>query len=239
MEKDVFSNWEAEHNPYKQNMVILARLYTIYLSQDSCQLDNEANIVMSPGVKPLHVKWHTIYHAILKLDSESVFEFGFGFGHNLHNLQELRPNIRVKGIDIAVKQYKHAILILPKLKQDLFIWDAADRLDACHDNSVDVAFSRGVIMFLARHIEVIHNMFSVANKQVILLEDWGAHNFYDDIKEYSLSSQFSWPNVYFYSYDTGVTEQNGGSIKAMVCSRDPILQEWAVPLSSDQQLRGA
>ena len=236
MDHDKHADWELMHSAYKHNMELLEQLYTIFLTPESFKLDNEFNIVMAPDVKPLHVKWHTVYHAILKLQARSVFEFGFGFGHNLHNLETLSSDIATHGIDIAIRQYEHAILLQPRLANRIFVWDGAERLDSAYDNSADVAFSRGVIMFLARHMEVLHNMFSVAKKYVILLEGWHAHNFHQDIKAYSESSEFPWSDLYMYSYDTGVKDVKD-TIKAMVCSREPIEAEWVRPLNSDAELR--
>lgn len=240
MESDVYSDWEAMHISYKYNMELLAKLYTVFLTPESFKLDDENNIVMAPNFKPLHIKWQTVYHAVLKLQAKSVFEFGFGFGHNLHNLEMLSTDIATYGIDIAIRQYEHAVLLQPRLADCLFVWDGAERLDATYDNSVDVAFSRGVIMFLARHIDVIHNMFSVAKNQVVLLEGWHAHNFYQDIKIYAESKRFPWSDLHMYVYDTDIKERLAAStksIRAMICSQEPIEDEWVQPLTSDEQLR--
>lgn len=240
MKNDAHSNWESMHVSYKQNMEILAKTYTIFLTPESFKLDDEHNIVMAPGFKPLHIKWQTVYHAVLKLQAKSVFEFGFGFGHNLHNLETLSSDIEIHGLDVAIRQYEHTVLLQPRLADRIFVWDGADRLDADYDNSVDIAFSRGVIMFLARHIEVIHNMFSVAKRQVVLLEAWTAHNFYADIKKYSESSEFPWSDLHMYTYNTGVKEQRystSESVRAMICSQEPIEDGWVEPLTSDEQLR--
>lgn len=240
MEHDAHVNWEHMHNAYKQNMEILAQLYTIFLTPESFKLDDEFNIVMAPDVKPLHVKWQTVYHAILKLRAKSVFEFGFGFGHNLHNLETLASDIETRGLDIAIRQYEHAVLLQPRLANRLFVWDGAERLDTAYDNSVDIAFSRGVIMFLARHIDVIHNMFSVAKKQIVLLEGWHAHNFCQDIKTYAESERFPWSDLHMYTYDAGVKERHATSeesVRAMICSQEPIEGDWVQLLINDEQLR--
>ena len=240
MKNDAHADWEVMYNAYKQNMDILEQIYTIFLTPESFKLDDECNIVMAPNVKPLHIKWQTVYHAILKLQAKSVFEFGFGFGHNLHNLEMLKSDIEAHGIDIAIQQYKHAMLRKPRFANRIFVWDGAERLDVSYDNSVDVAYSRGVIQFLARHVEVIHNMFSVARNQVVLMEGWHAHNFYQDIKIYAESEQFPWSDLHMYSYDTGVKEQHHASeesVRAMVCSREPIDEDWVTPLTNDAELR--
>ena len=236
MKNDVHADWEVMHNAFKSNMELLEKIYTVYLDPDHCIVDSQRDILMKPGIKPLHVKWHTVYHAILKLQAKSVFEFGFGFGHNLRNLQVLSPDIEVTGIDISQRQYDHTIAHEPRLKDHVFVWDGADRLDASYDNSVDVAFSRGVIMFLARHIDVIHNMFSEAKNQVVLLEGWHAHNFYQDIKIYAESERFPWSDLHMYSYDTGIKDVKD-PIRAMICSRQPIEGKWAQLLTSDAELR--
>jgi hypothetical protein len=125
---------------------------------------------------------------------------------------------------------------MPHLADSLFVWNAVNRLDSTYDQSADVAFSRGVIMFLARHMEVLHNMFSVAKNQVVLLEGWSEHDFYKDIKTYSESSRFPWPDLHTYTYDTGEKDKKD-TIRAMICSREPIETEWAIPLTSDAELR--
>lgn len=234
--KDDYSNWEAQYGPYHHNIGLLEKLYTVYLSLGDFTLDDEHEFVMKPDIKPLHVKWHTIYHAVLKLKATSVFEFGFGAGVNLHNLRALSPDMDIQGIDISIQQHAHAVAHMPHLADSLLVWNAADRLDSKYDHSVDIAFSRGVIMFLARHMEVLHNMFSVAKNQVVLLEGWITHDFYENIKTYSESPQFPWPSLYMYTYDTGEKDRQD-TIRAMICSREPIETEWAIPLTSDAELR--
>ena len=90
-------------------------------------------------------------------------------------------------------------------------------------------------MFLARHTEILHNMFLTAKEQVVMLEGWTSHPYYQDIQDYAQSAEFPWSDLHMYYYDAEIVDKD--KPRVMICSRQPIEGEWAKPLTSDAELR--
>ena len=233
--KDDYDDWEVMYSHYKQHMDSLQSQNTIFLKEGRGWVDKDRNIKIDPGLRPLHINWRSVYEVILRLGAQSVFEIGYGFGHNLNNLQVLSPGMKVCGIEVSERMHAHAIGMLPHLKDNLLVGHSADYLNPRYNNSADIAFSRGVIMFLTRHMEIIHNMFLVAKEQVVMLEGWTSHEYYKDIQAYAQSDKFPWPELHMYCYDAEIIGKD--KPRVMICSRTPIEGEWVQPLTSDHQLR--
>ena len=65
----------------------------------------------------------------------------------------------------------------------------------------DIAFTQAVIMHLKvgnSHLIALSNMFRYATKQLLLMENWTAHDFLDDIKFLFSKNMIPWKNIYFY-----------------------------------------
>jgi hypothetical protein len=236
-ERDDFLDWEAASIYYEHNMNAVERTNTMFLQcGDEFSIDENFIISMS-GCAPIHSNWRSLYQVLLHLRPNSIFEVGFGFGNNLHNMKMFLPELRVGGIDVACRQFEIAKHRVPSLTEFLTVHDGRSPLPTKLHNSHDIAFTRGVITFICNHMDAIHNMFQVANKYVVLLENWSAHDFCQDIREYAESPQCAWHKVYMYYYYTPDHPENPGRPKIVVCSKEEINEEWLTPLLTDQDLR--
>lgn len=109
---------------------------------------------------------------------ESVLELGCGSGRNLFFIKEANPQVTVLGIDInefAVKRAREQIADSQNIKvQSIY------ELDDFADDSVDAAFTSGVLMHVPKDkIEyVIRQMHRISKKYVYHFELHGPeHNF--------------------------------------------------------------
>jgi hypothetical protein len=68
------------------------------------------------------------------------------------------------------------------------------------------------------HMQALANMFTIATKQVVLIENWKHHNFMDDILALRSHGRIPWKQVYLYYRIS--KEQQKPSI--MVCSSVPL-----------------
>ena len=50
------------------------------------------------------------------------------------------------------------------------------------------------------HMVALSNMFKMAKKAVVLMENFKRHNFYEDIEMLFKKGIISWDQIYFYTY---------------------------------------
>jgi trans-aconitate methyltransferase len=131
---------------------------------------------------PLLPGHHLLYETILNLDARKVLEVGCGGGDHLHNLQSLKPDLILFGVDRSIDQLdlfrkRHPTLAKEIQPQDLDLTESDSKLP-----NVDLIFSQAVLMHISeaedRFYTSFKNLFA-QNKYIVLLENWTQHNFLD------------------------------------------------------------
>ena len=98
---------------------------------------------------------------------ESVFEIGCGGAALLKDISDHFGGIKVGGIDISKVRMENAKNIFPDT--EFLIHDLNDPWPV-PDNSYDMVFSIGVMMYIFNPVPVIQEMLRVAKKGIILAE---------------------------------------------------------------------
>ena len=95
---------------------------------------------------------------------KSVFEIGCANGGLLTDLMTKYPNLEVGGMDVS-----RCISQCESLRGNFYREDLNDPWPV-KDNSYDIVFSVGVLMYMFEPLSVLREMFRVAKDKVILAE---------------------------------------------------------------------
>lgn len=203
-------DWRAYSTDYRAELTEVARQHTLKLSPgDYVFADGILSQVRD--VLPLHPNHRLLYETILQLDPKSAMEIGCGSGDHLHNLMTLSPNIELYGCDRSAEQIKLAQSRSPDLSADLRRADITKLHSLRVLPKVDLCFTQAVIMHIGtyysflkvlahhrRHLDALGNLFRLAAKHVILMENWASHNFLTDIKSLHEMRIPPWNKANFY-----------------------------------------
>ncbi len=149
----------------------------------------------------LHPNHRLVYETILQLKPASVVELGCGAGDHGHNIKVLYPECQVNGYDLSETQ----LALLRKRNSDL---DPArfrqmnltlPAPQSCQAH--DIAYTQAVIMHIQAgngHMVALSNVFRLATKQVLLMENWTRHDFMNDIIKLHQAGIIGWNKLHFY-----------------------------------------
>jgi hypothetical protein len=139
-----------------------------------------------------------------------------GAGH-LNNLSLLLPGVDIRGIDRSEGQ-----LETQRRRNPLFAEKVAvDDLTLPHPKTIekaDVVFAQAVLMHIqtgSGHRIALWNLFELAQKQVVLLENLGWHSLLDDIQSLYEEGILSWESMSLHK------RTFGGGVEVVVASRAP------------------
>lgn len=149
---------------------------------------------------PLHCNHRLLYETILQLHPTSVVELGVGSGDHCHNLLVLNPDLKVYGYDLLDSQLEFLRERNPDLPfQNFLQWDITTPNEYTWRR--DIAFTQAVLMHLSEpkhYLIALANVFFVAKRQVILMENWNNHNYMGDIQGLKNHGMIEWPEIYFH-----------------------------------------
>lgn len=192
-------DWGLYTHVYKDELRNLAKDYTQQLSAgDYTFVDGE--LKRTADIRPLHPNARLLYETVLQLSPRSVAELGCGGGDNLLNLSVLAPGIALHGFDISDNQIALLRQRSPNLKADVGVRDMTVPLP---DDflKVEVAYTQAVIMHIQTgdlHRMALANLFKLATKHVVLLENWARHPFLSDIRELHAQGAIAWPTLHVH-----------------------------------------
>lgn len=178
--------------------------------------DREAGRLETGDAK-LHPNSKTLYEAIGILDVKSTLEVGCGGGDHVRNLQALYPEIQVNGGDRSQEQLKFLRMRNPEIADRTFLQDITMPLSSQWPR-VELVYSQAVIMHIktaVTHLNALANMFNLATKYVVLMENYGCHHFVEDIKRLHRGGHLDWEQINFHvhHYD--------GKPYCLVVAREP------------------
>ncbi len=148
----------------------------------------------------LHPNHRLLYETLLQLDPTSVAEIGCGAGDHLSNLQLLAPNWNLHGLDRSPDQLRLLRRHSPELAASVGVAD----LTLPHSRDlpeVDVCYTQAVLMHIQTghgHLVALSNMFRIARRQVVLMENWERHAFCDDMQQLHHGGMIPWDELYCY-----------------------------------------
>jgi hypothetical protein len=225
-------DWKTYRVHYERDLADVALLHTQKLAPDDFSLRDDCTIALRSGMKPLHPNHSCLYETMGALTPASVIEIGCGGGDHLHNLGVLYPALRRRGFDrsrgqLALLKGRSPHLAPLAAELDITLPLAADHPTA------DVVYTQAVIMHIHagdRHLVALQNIFRMAVRHVVLIENWWRHWFMDDILNLHQAGLIGWSKIHFYF------RRVEGRPKAMVISQEPLPFE---PLVDYRQLLDA
>ncbi len=193
-------DWGIYNIHYRGELQDISKVHTLILQKDDYIFQDGRLLKNNTKKLPLHPNHRLLYETILQLAPSFVLELGCGGGDHLHNIKILFSEIELFGIDLSLKQLKLLKERHPNLKAKLKQFDIT--LPLSYDTpSVDIAFTQAVIMHIQTgngHLVALSNLFRVATKQVILMENWTKHNFMEDINKLFSLKIIPHDQLFFY-----------------------------------------
>lgn len=183
-------HYKAELDKMKlENLSVIKKNdYSFYNSKLNCNIKN--------GLV-LHTNHHVLYETLLKLNPNSVIEFGCGGGDHLKNIHTLNSEIKLNACDRSGNQIKLLKERHSDLKANIKIKNITEKFNITE--KYDISYSQAVIMHIKDgHLQALENMFNIANKQVVLMENWKEHDFFEDIRMLYNKKRIKWDKLYFY-----------------------------------------
>jgi SAM-dependent methyltransferase len=193
-------DWKAYPIEYSAQLSEISRQHTLKLAPGDYAF-REGNLSRMMEVPPLHPNHRLLYETILQLRPESVMEIGCGGGDHLYNLMTLTPETKLYGCDISPQQLEFARTRSPNLSAALQTVDITNGVSVKILPKADLCFTQAVIMHIrsrSRYLHALRNLFTLAIKYVVLMENWSRHNFMLDIKSLWEVGNLPWTNVNFY-----------------------------------------
>jgi hypothetical protein len=213
-------DWKYYSDLYHEGLKDVAKNHTLELKTGDYKYDN-GHLVLQKDVNPLHPNYHIIYETILQLNPESVMEIGCGCGDHLHNISILSPQIKLFGFDVSAGQVEFLKRRHPDLNAQIRKYDITVDPDQLELFAVDVAYTQAVIMHIRQnHLNALTNLFSIAKKQIILMENWKRHDFMVDIQNLFKAKKLKWPALQFYYRNSEETQKP----HLMIISAEPLTQ---------------
>ena len=192
-------NWKKYNNYYKQEIIDLQKDFTAVLKKGEYSFtDNQ--LIKTSDILPLHPNHRLLYETICLLRPERVAEIGCGGGDHVVNLTTLLPDTQISGFDRSNEQLSFALLRSPQLKDKIHRFDITMPFSSKLPQ-VDIVYTQAVLMHIKTgngHLVGLSNMFRMADKQVILMENWSKHSFLDDIKRLYENGMIPWKQLFFY-----------------------------------------
>ena len=197
-------DWELYNTHYRGELTGISKVHTLTLKEGDYVFNYNTLLKAEKDILPLHPNHSLLYETIAQLDPSSVFELGCGGGDHLANLSILLKNLKLYGVDLSEEQLKLLKERHPGLGAVVNQYDCTLPFPAAFPK-VDIAFTQTVLMHIQTgngHMVALSNLFNIAQKQVVLMENWTRHPFIDDIRKLHSLKVIPWKEAYFYYRDS-------------------------------------
>ena len=229
-------NWDNYHKDYIEELRLIEKTNTILLKGKNVDFDDGRITFKDVNTLPLLVGHKLLYETICSLSANKILEVGCGGGDHLYNLQQLKSNLTLFGVDRSNEQLKifekrHNIFF-GKVKT--YVRDLT-QIDLELPN-VDLIFSQAVLMHISerdsRFFVAFNNLFTESNSYIVLMENWTQHNFLETARKI-IKNHLSWSSAKIYFTESDVNPLT----KCMVISQKEL--DLRTLLDYDQMLSGA
>jgi trans-aconitate methyltransferase len=129
-----------------------------------------------------------------------VHEIGCGAGYHLHNLARIYPDLRISGGDRSTAQIGLLKQRSPEVADRVIVQDITMPMSSQWPRA-DLVYTQAVLMHIqtaVSHLVGLANIINLADRFVILMENYGRHHFTDDIKRLADGGHLDWPEVNFH-----------------------------------------
>jgi hypothetical protein len=212
-------DWETYTAGYRSELKAMEGIHTLVLAGGD-YVYTEGRLKRGYSRLPLHPNHALLYETILQLAPHSVIEFGCGGGDHLHNLNVLQPDLRLHGVDRSAGQIgflkeRHPGMNARVREIDITLPfpDGVEKMD--------LAYTQAVIMHIHAgngRLAALSNLFRVARRQVVLMENWRSHDFLADIRRLHVQGMIRWPRVLLYFREAA----DGQGVRILVGSAEEL-----------------
>jgi hypothetical protein len=222
-------DWKYYADLYREGLKDIERDYTLAFEPGDFSFKN-GTLILKKDMKPLHPNYHIIYETILQLNPASVMEIGCGCGDHLHNLSILSPGIRLHGFDVSEGQVEFLKRRHPDLKAWITQYNITIEPQLLNLPKVDIAYTQAVIMHIRQnHLNALANLFRIAKKQIVLMENWKRHAFMSDIQTLFHEKKLPWDKIHFYYRESMTTKKPHLMIvSAQKLPQYPVLTDYSI-----------
>lgn len=221
-------DWSVYHREYRAQLEEISRLHTQRLEAGDARFEG-GRILLRQGLLPLHPNHACIYETVHALAPASVIEIGCGGGDHIRNLGLLFPRLELSGYDRSSEQLALLAERSPWLSSKVRVLDVTGELPAGLQPA-ELVFTQAVVMHIhdgGGHLRALSNMFRLATRYVVLMENWRSHPFLEDLRRLSAAGQLAWPAPHFY------VRRFAGKPRLMLVSSETLGEE---PLRDYRQL---
>jgi SAM-dependent methyltransferase len=192
-------NWQSYNYQYQKELRKNQQTDSLKLNPGDYSFEND-KLVKIRDIVPLHPNHRLLYETVLLLKPQKAAEIGCGGGDHLFNLNLLMPQIEICGYDLSIEQVSFALERSPNLKEKILEFDITMPFSS-KLAQVDLVYTQAVIMHIKTgngHLVALSNLFRMACKQVVLMENWTQHPFLEDIQFLFEQGMLAWKQLYFY-----------------------------------------
>jgi SAM-dependent methyltransferase len=225
-------DWRTYNDTYRRQIAEMEQSLTSRLAPGDARLEGDV-LRLRDGLPPLHPNHRVLYETVMLLEPDGVIEAGCGGGDHLHNLSTLLPDVDLRGLDRSAEQLAFAQERNPELVDRVRHADLTLPLPTSIEPA-DVAYTQAVVMHIKTgngHRVALTNLFRLARRQVVLMENWGEHDFMADIQALYRLDVLGWEDLHLY---VRRSPEMGDAPHIMVASRVPL--DWE-PLEDYGTLR--
>ena len=194
--------WDVYDIHYIGELKEYSRKYTLIIKKGDYLFQGGRLYLENKDILTLNPYHAFLYETILQLNPQSVMEIGCGGGDHLHNISIFSPEMELYGIDISLRQICFLKKRHPRLKAGIKQFDCTSSFWGENDiKKVDLVFTQSVLMHIQsedRYLTALSNMFKIATKYVVVMENFSRHSFIDDIKKIYNLGNISWPEMFIY-----------------------------------------
>lgn len=193
-------DWTKYSEEYQRQIAKMSKILTLHLSADN-HIVKDGEIHLNDGLLPLHKNHKCIYETIYTLEPSSIIEVGCGGGDHLRNLSVLLPDVDIRGFDRDKAQLAFLAHRSPELADKTAIIDLT-KIPEPMPEPADIVYSQAVIMHIHEgdgHLNALSTMCNMANRAVILMENWHRHAFMADLISLHQQGRLkNWATINFY-----------------------------------------
>jgi SAM-dependent methyltransferase len=193
-------DWRTYHDHYQGELASIQETHTLQLTEGGDYTFDGGGLTRRTSIAPLHPNHRLLYETILQLAPTSVLEVGCGGGDHLRNFQLLSPRITYHGVDRSEEQLNLLKKRNPGLRAEIGQRDITLPFSELWSR-VDTCYTQAVIMHIKTgngHLVALANLFKLATKHVVLMENWRHHEFLDDVRFLHRNRMIPWEHLYSY-----------------------------------------
>jgi hypothetical protein len=203
--------WETYHELYGPQNEAEEMFYTYDMNEVDFKVIS-GNIYFISDSKPLHPWNRVVLEAIINLPGiSSIHEIGTGGGKLIVNLRRiLGESVIFSASDVSEGQLAQFRRRWPEdyLNISPRVHNIVHK-PLTIESKADVVFAATVLMHIKereKYLSALNNLLHSARKYVVILDNWGDHNYVEDIRQILMQGDDDALSVNMYQYNSGAAK---------------------------------